>query len=231
MQQKQKNFSKRVVGNLHSRNRMAARLTSREWPLISKLLTPLFVLASLISISHATRLIQLNSFFLLLWNNSLLNGSYILALQVILSVNGPSRLKHSIFTPKIRNPVVTGSICFLSATPTLSYPRHVVLTQNVPKHSTALSLIATLMSLLVLSSPWVFRSKTYITWTRRVVREVAGRRAAAESTSTHESSVQSISIAVTPLRLISVSRIFVSSLLTICVPPAHLQPLPDISWT
>ena len=36
---------------------------------------------------------------------------------------------------------------------------------------------------------------------------------------------------VTPLRLISVSRVFVSSLLTICVPPARLQPLSNISRT
>ncbi len=48
---------------------------------------------------------------------------------------------------------------------------------------------------------------------------------------THEGHPGCLAAFVTPLRLISVSRAFVSSLLTICVPPARLQPLPDISWT
>ena len=104
------------------------------------------------------RLIHLNNSSYLLWNGLLLIESYILAQQADLSVNRLSRLEHSTFTQS-RSPVATGSTHFLSTTPTLSYPQHVGLTQNGPRHLTVLLLTAILMSLLVLLSCWVFGLK------------------------------------------------------------------------
>src|SRR6267154_2862266 len=204
--EKLKNFSKRAVIDLVLRSRRVARLMSRKWLLISIFHTLLFVLASLMSISHAMRLMQLNSFSLPLRNSFLSNGSYILAQHVILSVNKLSGFEHSIFTQKIRNPVAIGSIHFLSATPKLSYPQHPVLIQNVPRHSTVPSLTATLTSLLILLSLWIFQLGIYLIWTRRAAREVVERIVAAGNISTHEGNVQSTSIAVPILSSLPLSR-------------------------
>jgi hypothetical protein len=193
---KRKNFSKRAVVYLHLRSRMVARLMSRKWLLVSTFLILLFVLVSLMSIRLAVRLIQLNSFSLPLRKSFLSNGLYILAQRVALSVNELLGFERSIFTRKIRNPVATGSIHFLTATLTLSYPQQVVLIQNVPRRSTVLLLTATLISLLILSSLWIFQSGIYIIWMRRAVREVVERGEAVGNTFTHEGSVQSTSIAV-----------------------------------
>ena len=136
MQQTLKNSSERVVVYLYLRGRRVARLMSRRQLLFSMSLILLFILAFIISINHIMKLIQIDSFCLLVWKMFSSNGSSILAQLVGLFVNGLSGLKPSISILTTKNPAETGSIYFSDVTLILSYLPHAVLIQNVPKHLT-----------------------------------------------------------------------------------------------
>ena len=187
---------------------MASRLTLLKLLVISMLSMVLCVLTSLISTSLPKRLIPHNNLYHLHWKMCSTNGLTILVALPVPLVNGPFVLVPNIFTQTTNGLAKTGYTTSSNDIPTLSSPRVLALTLNVPRHLTILWSTSILTNLQGLLKNTASPLRTSIIWMKRDVSGAAGRRLARGSICTHGGSMQGTSIKVRTLSLLRSLRLF-----------------------